>query len=54
MRQVKRADKLHEAKGLFAAAQEGDLSLMKEMHLLPSGRAAAEELTETVDGVTGE
>ena len=27
---------------------------MKEMRRLQSGRAAAEELTDTVDGVTGE
>ena len=56
VRRVKRADKLHQAKGLFAAAQEGDVSLMKEMRRLQSGHgtAAAEELTDTVDGVTGQ
>mgnify|MGYP007123536752 CR=1 FL=1 len=48
MRRVKRADKLHQAKSLLATA------LMKEMRRLQSGRAAAEELTDTVDGVTGE
>ena len=56
VRRVKRADKLQQAKGLFAAAQEGDVSLMNEMRRLQSGHgtAAAEELTDTVDGVTGQ
>ena len=54
VRRVKRADKLHQAKGLFAAAQDGDIALMKEMRRLQSGRGPADELTDTVDGITGQ
>jgi hypothetical protein len=31
VRHVKRAAKFHQAKGLFAAAMDGDISLFKEM-----------------------
>ena len=54
VRRVKRANSLHQAKGLFAAAQEGDLALMKEMRRLQSARGPADELTDTVDGITGQ
>ena len=54
VRRVKRAEKLHQAKGLFGAAMEGDLQLFKEMRRVRSGKGQMEEMSETVDGVTGE
>ena len=53
VRRVKRASELHNARGLFAAAMEGDCQLLKEMKRVRTGKKEAEELTNTVDGVTG-
>jgi hypothetical protein len=53
VRRVKRASKLHQAKGLYEAAMAGDLALVKEMRRVQSGRGAMDELSDTVDGVTG-
>ena len=54
VRRVKRAAKLHQAQGLYAAAMNGDIELMKEMRRVKSGKGEMEELAETVDGSTGE
>ena len=54
VRHVKRASKLHQARGLFGAAMAGDLELMKELRRLKSGKSEMDELPETVDGVSGE
>jgi hypothetical protein len=54
VRRVKRASKLHQAKGLLEAARAGDLALMKEMRRVKSGQPMTDELAETVDGVTGQ
>ena len=54
VRRVKRASKLHRARGLFGAAMVGDIELMKEMKRLRTGKGPMEELADTVDGVTGE
>ena len=54
VRRVKRASKLHQAKGLLEAAKAGDLALMKEMRRVKSGQPVTEELAESVDGVTGQ
>jgi hypothetical protein len=54
VRRVKRAGKLHQAKGLFDAAMAGDIELMQEMKSIKSGKGKMDELAETVDGVTGE
>ena len=51
---MKRASKLHKAKRLFGAALSGDIELMKEMRRLKKGNGPMEELTDTVDGVTGD
>ena len=51
---MKRAEKLHQAQGLFDAAMTGDLELLKEMRHVKSGKGQMEEMAETVDGVTGE
>ena len=53
VRRVKRASKLQQARGLFGAAMSGDIELMKEMKRLKTGNGPMEELTDTVDGVTG-
>ena len=53
VRRVKRASDLHNARGLFEAAMEGDCQLLREMKRVKTGRKEAEELTNTVDGVTG-
>ena len=44
---------MQNARGLFAAAMEGDCQLLKEMKRVRTGKKEAEELTNTVDGVTG-
>jgi hypothetical protein len=54
VRRVKRASKLHQARGLFGAAMAGDIELMKELRRVRSGKGEVEELAETVDGVTGD
>jgi hypothetical protein len=54
VRRVKRADKLHQAKGLFGAAMDGDIRLMEEMRRVKSGKCKMDELAEKVDGVSGE
>ena len=54
LRRVKRASKLHQAQGLFEASMAGDIELMKEMRRVESGKGNIDELTDTVDGVTGE
>ena len=51
---MKRASKLHQAQGLFAAAMAGDIELMKEMRRVKSGKGKIDEITDTVDGVTGD
>ena len=53
VRRVKQSARLQQAKGLFAAAKEGDLALMKEMRRVQLGRGDQEDLSETVDGATG-
>ena len=54
IRRVRRASKFHQAQGLFAAAMNGDIELMKEMRRVKSGKGEMEELAETVDGATGQ
>ena len=54
VRRVKRAGKLHQARGLFDAAMAGDLELMKELRRVKSGKGQMDELAESVDGVSGE
>ena len=54
VRRVKRASKLHKARGLFGAAMAGDMELWKELRRLKTGKGEVEELPDTVDGVTGE
>ena len=54
VRRTKRAEKLHQAQGLFGAAMAGDLELFKEMRRVKSGKGQMEEMAETVDGVTGQ
>ena len=49
VRRVKRASELHNARGLYAAAMEGDCQLLKEMKRVRTGKKEAEELTTTVD-----
>ena len=45
VRRVKRASELYNARGLFAAAMEGDCQLLKEMKRVRTGKKEAEELT---------
>ena len=54
VRRVKRANKLHKARGLFGAAMAGDIELMKELRRLKSGKGEMDDLAETMDGVSGE
>jgi hypothetical protein len=54
VRRVKRARKLHQARGLYGAAMAGDIELMKELRRIKSGKGQMDELAETVDGATGE
>ena len=54
VRHVQRASKHYKARGLFGAAMAGDMELMKELRRLKSGKGQIDELTETVDGVSGE
>ena len=54
VRKVKRAKDLHKAQGLYEAAMSGDIELMKELRRVKTGKGEADELAETVDGVTGE
>ena len=54
VRRVKRASKLHQAKGLYQAAMDGDMALMKEMRRVQSGKGELDELPDAVDGVTGQ
>ena len=54
VRKVKRASRLHKARGLFGSAMSGDIELMKKMRRLKTGNGPMEELTDTVDGATGE
>ena len=54
VRRVKRASKLHKARGLFGAAMAGDMELMKELRRLKSGKGEMDELSENMDGVSGE
>ena len=53
VRRVRRASKLHQAKGLFEAAMAGDLALLKEMKRVQSGKGELDELPDVVDGVSG-
>ena len=54
VRRVRRANKLHQAKGLFEAAMIGDMELMKEMKRVQSGKSQLDELPDMVDGVSGQ
>ena len=54
VRRVKRASKLHQAKGLYEAAMAGDMALLKEMRKVQTGKSELEELPDMVDGVTGQ
>ena len=51
---MKRQAKHHEAQGLFNAALSGDVCLLKEMKRVTTGKGQMDELTEELDGVTGE
>ena len=53
VRRVKRAGKLHQARGLFQTAMEGDLELMKELRRTKSGKGEVDDIADTVDDVTG-
>ena len=54
VRRAKRAQKLHQAEGLFGAAMAGDIELFKEMRRIKAGKGQMEEMAETVDGASGE
>ena len=54
VRRVKRSEKLHQAQGLFGAAMEGDIKLLREMRRFKTGKGQMKEMAETVDGITGE
>ena len=54
VRRVKGASKLCKARVLFGAAIEGDMELLKELRRLKTGKGKMDELTETMDGVSGE
>ena len=54
VRRTKRAAQLQQARGLFDAAMAGDISLMKEMKRIKTGKCEPEELPDTVDGVSGD
>ena len=54
VRRVKRANSLHQAKGLFAAVQDADLAMMKEIRRLQSCRGPVDKLMDIVDGITGQ
>ena len=53
VRRVKRAQQMHQARGLYQAAMEGDIELMKEMRRVKSGKVTVDELADNVDGETG-
>ena len=44
MRRVKRAQQVHQARGLYQAALEGDIELMKEMRRVKSGKVTVDKL----------
>ena len=54
VRRVKRASKLHQARGLYDAAMMGDIELMKELRRVKSGKGEVDELSSMVDGVSGD
>ena len=54
VRRVKRSDKLQQAKGLFEVAMAGDVALMKEMRRVQTGKGVLDELTDNVDGASGQ
>ena len=53
VRRVRRASDLHQAKGLYQAAMDGDMALLREMKRLQSGKGELDNLPDMVDGVSG-
>ena len=54
VRRVKRASQLHSARGLFEAALEGDIQLLKEMKRVKTGKCDTDDLPTSVDGTSGQ
>ena len=54
VRHTKRAEKFHQAKGLFKASLDGDLNLMRGMKRNVKGFGPVEELSDMWDGVCGQ